>query len=107
MKFRTMFRLLLTLVCSTTLTWAAQETAASEGDGGCREIAGQLPHTTSTFGHGPVTAPRNAIRPRNLKWELPSAAATGCEWNLLGNALGTLSVSGLRCRSMGVTGVAP
>lgn len=32
MKFRTMFRLLLTLVCCTTLTWAAQE-IAREGDG--------------------------------------------------------------------------
>jgi membrane-associated phospholipid phosphatase len=74
--FRLMFRLLLTLACCTTLTWAAQETE-STGDGGCREIAGQLPHATSTFGHGLVTAPRNAIRPRNLKWELPIAAATG------------------------------
>jgi hypothetical protein len=67
MKFRTMFRLLLALACCIALTWAAPETA-STGDGGCHgEIAGQLPHTTSTFGHGPVTAPRNAIRPRNLK----------------------------------------
>src|SRR5580693_8207444 len=74
--FRLMFRLLLTLACCTTLTWAAQD-PASTGDGGCREIAGQLPHATSTFGHGLVTAPRNAIRPRNLKWELPIAAATG------------------------------
>jgi membrane-associated phospholipid phosphatase len=76
MKFRTMFRLLLTLACCTTLTWAEPETASTD-DGGCREIAGQLPHITSTFGHGLVTAPRNAIRPRNLKWELPIAAATG------------------------------
>ena len=43
---------------------------------GCQQIAGQLPHDASTFGHGLVAAPRNAIRPRNLKWELPIAAAT-------------------------------
>ena len=71
-----MFRLVLALACCTTLTWATPETT-STGDGGCREIAGQLPRTTSTFGHGLVTAPRNAFRPRNLKWELPIAAATG------------------------------
>jgi membrane-associated phospholipid phosphatase len=29
------------------------------------------------FGHGLLSAPRNALRPRNLKWELPLAAATG------------------------------
>jgi hypothetical protein len=30
-----------------------------------------------------------------------------CDWNLPGNALGTLFVTALRCRSMRVTGVAP
>ena len=29
------------------------------------------------FGRGVVSAPRNAIRPANLKWELPIAASTG------------------------------
>jgi len=38
---------------------------------------GQLPHAASTFGHGLAAAPRNAIRPSHLKWELPIAAATG------------------------------
>jgi membrane-associated phospholipid phosphatase len=46
-------------------------------DGGCREVAGQLPHVAATFGHGLLSAPRNAVRPSNLKWELPIAAATG------------------------------
>jgi len=64
------------LVFCQTLTWAAQEPAVA-GEGGCRQIMGQLPHAASTFGRGLVSAPRNAIRPDNLKWELPIAAATG------------------------------
>jgi len=36
-----------------------------------------IPHDAVEFGHGVAEAPRNAIRPRNLKWELPIAAATG------------------------------
>ncbi len=59
----------------TALGAAAQAPAGS--DGGCRQIAGQLPHAAATFGHGLAVAPRNAIRLRNLEWELPIAAATG------------------------------
>jgi membrane-associated phospholipid phosphatase len=33
-------------------------------------------HEASSFGRGIVAAPRNAIRPRNLAWEIPVAAAT-------------------------------
>jgi hypothetical protein len=76
MQFRMVGRLLLMLACSTALTWAAQD-PASTGDGGCRQIAGQLPHTASRFGYGLASVPRNAMRPNNLKWELPIAAATG------------------------------
>lgn len=76
MQFRIIRGLLLMLVLCTALTGAAQNPAATS-DGGCRQIAGQLPHAASTFGHGFATAPRNAIRLSNLKWELPIAAATG------------------------------
>jgi hypothetical protein len=76
MQFRMVGRLLLVLAYCTVPTWAAQD-PASTGDGGCRQIAGQLPHTASTFGHGLASVPRNAIRPGNLKWELPIAAAAG------------------------------
>ncbi len=76
MRFDIILRLLPMLVLSSALTCAAEEPAGS-GDGGCRQIAWQLPHAASTFGHGLATAPRNAIRPANLKWELPIAAATG------------------------------
>lgn len=76
MRCRAIFRVLLLLAFCTALSWAEQD-AAGTGDGGCRQIAGQLPHTAATFGHGLVAAPRNAIRPSNLKWELPIVAATG------------------------------
>jgi len=75
-QFRTIIRLLLILAGCSARTWAAEDTARPS-DSGCRQIAGQLPHAASTFGHGLATAPRNAIRPRNLAWELPIAAATG------------------------------
>jgi membrane-associated phospholipid phosphatase len=76
MRFGLTRGLLPGLVMCTALSVAAQAPAGTE-DGGCRQIAGQLPHAASTFGHGLAAAPRNAIRPRNLKWELPIAAATG------------------------------
>ena len=76
MRFRMVPRLLLALASCTPLTWAVQDPAGT-GDGGCRQIASQLPHTASTFGHGLATMPRNAIKLNNLKWELPIAAATG------------------------------
>jgi hypothetical protein len=76
MQFGLIRGLLLVLVMCTGLSAAAQDSTGTF-DGGCRKIAGQLPHTASTFGHGLAAVPRNAIRPRNLKWELPIAAATG------------------------------
>ncbi len=75
MQFSLIRRLLLPLLMCTALSAAAAQDPA--GDGGCRQIAGQLPDTASTFRHGLAEVPRNAIRLRNLKWELPIAAATG------------------------------
>src|SRR5450631_240469 len=76
LRFSIIRRLPLMLVLSTALAFGAEETAGP-ADSGCLQIAGQLPHTASTFGHGLASAPRNAVRPNNLKWELPIAAATG------------------------------
>ena len=76
MQFGIIRGLLLVLVICTALSSAAQDLPGT-GDGGCRQIAGQLPHTASAFGHGLAAVPRNAIRPSNLKWELPIAAGTG------------------------------
>jgi len=50
---------------------------SSPPDHGCWSQLGQVPHDAVQFGHGLAEAPRNAIRPGNLKWELPIAAATG------------------------------
>ncbi len=58
-----------------TPTWAQEHAAV----GGCglspttHEVVGQ----GERFLHGVEAAPRNAIRPDNLKWELPIGAATG------------------------------
>jgi membrane-associated phospholipid phosphatase len=76
MRFRLSCGLPLLLVLCAAPAWAAEEPLVT-ADGGCHQIAGQLPHTASTFVHGLASAPRNAIRPGNLKWELPIAAATG------------------------------
>jgi membrane-associated phospholipid phosphatase len=75
MQFKVFCRLLLAIALCTVASAAAQTPAGS--DGRCREIAGQLPHAVSTFGHGLAAAPRNAVRWSNLRWELPIAAATG------------------------------
>src|SRR5882762_3864959 len=75
-QFRMVRGLALMLVLCAAPTLAAQDSGVT-GDGQCRQIAGQLPHAASTFGHGLAAAPRNAIRPSHLKWELPIAAATG------------------------------
>lgn len=68
------FALLLTLAAASAT--AADAPSASE-DPGCGAIVGRLPHDLSRFGHGLLEAPRNSIRPGNLRWELPVAAATG------------------------------
>ncbi len=65
---------MLALAAGASTACAAQDVVNPSG---CREIASQLPHAASTFGHGLLNAPRNSIRPSNLKWELPIAAATG------------------------------
>jgi membrane-associated phospholipid phosphatase len=76
MRFSLARGLPLMLVMSAALLCAAEEPALTS-DGGCRQVAWQLPHTASTFGQGLIAAPRNAVRPSNLKWELPIAAGTG------------------------------
>jgi hypothetical protein len=57
---------------TSSQTTRSQTTAEPSG---CGEIIGRLPGDVSSFGHGILTAPRNAVRLNNLKWELPVAAA--------------------------------
>jgi len=76
MAFRTIRNLPVVLLFCASLSWAAQGDPAPVA-GGCKQVAGQLPQAASTFGRGLAMAPRDAVRPSNLKWELPIAAATG------------------------------
>jgi len=66
--------LLVVLAIGTVSGTRAQ---SSSPDAGCWSQVAQIPHDAVQLGHGVAEAPRNAIRPRNLKWELPIAAATG------------------------------
>lgn len=53
--------------------------AQAQTDSGCRpsQVGHQTFAEAKQFGHGLKEVPRNLIRPRNLIWELPIAAATG------------------------------
>jgi membrane-associated phospholipid phosphatase len=66
--------LLVVLAISTTSGASAQ---SSSPDAGCFSRVAHILHDAVQLGHGVAEAPRNAIRLRNLKWELPIAAATG------------------------------
>jgi hypothetical protein len=77
MKIHPAFRVVLVLTVISGMARAAEPNDFGNSSGGCGEILGQLPHDLSTFGHGLASAPRNAVRLRNLKWELPIAAAAG------------------------------
>src|SRR4051812_30114112 len=72
-------RLCLLTLC-TALTAAAfaqtQNDDASPLGCGVSDFTHQTVNEAASFGHGLLAAPRNAIRPRNLKWEVPIAAAT-------------------------------
>jgi hypothetical protein len=67
--------LFLVLICAPALL--AADISFRNDDQGCGAIVGRLPGDLSSLGHAILAAPRNAIRPGNLKWELPVAAATG------------------------------
>lgn len=63
------------------LAWslaAAAQTPEEAAQRRCLLSTGnQLQHDAGALGQGLAGAPRNALRPQNLKWELPIAAATG------------------------------
>ena len=51
--------------------------AQTGGDSGCKSVSGhQLSHDMRWMGKGIVLAPKHAIKPSNLKWEIPVVAAT-------------------------------
>lgn len=55
------------------LPGAAQNTSPC----GLRTTLGVIPADLESFGHGVTTVPRALAKPKNLKWEIPFAAATG------------------------------
>jgi membrane-associated phospholipid phosphatase len=61
--------------------WSLQCAGQAQSDAAqqrCLSATGtQLHDDAAALGHGLAAAPHNAIRPRNLKWELPIAATTG------------------------------
>lgn len=76
MRLHTIFETLLALMLSAGLVPVAQgQNGASPS--GCGDIAMRLPGDLVKMGRGLVMAPRNAIRPRNLRWELPIAGTAG------------------------------
>jgi hypothetical protein len=75
MKICRVLHLTLSIVLLPGMASAAQN-AFGNSSAGCTAIAANLPYDLANFGHGVLEAPRNAIRLKNLKWELPVAAAT-------------------------------
>ena len=63
----------------TPTTQAAQVKPDTATDQGCNvhTFTHQTLSEASQFGHGLLQVPRNAIRPRNLIWELPILGTTG------------------------------
>src|SRR5215831_1388163 len=64
---------------STVAVTASKSSADSSQHTGCnmRGFARETWAKASTLGRGLANAPRAAIRPSNLKWELPVLATTG------------------------------
>lgn len=60
-----------------TTTVEGQSSASTAPGCGAAVTAQEILSDASHLGHGLTIAPRNALRPHNLKWELPIAAATG------------------------------
>lgn len=73
MKRKTLSALLALLFC-TCAAYAQDEPKPPCGGG---TFARGLGRDSKTMLHGFADAPRNAIRPKNLAWELPVGAATG------------------------------
>jgi membrane-associated phospholipid phosphatase len=71
------FFVLLILLCGTTPISAALDPQDSFNNDGCWQIASQVPRSASMFTRALASTPREALRPSNLRWELPIAAATG------------------------------
>lgn len=70
-------RLSCLLVLTLTLAIPLYSQTQSESTCGLSQVERQAWGEAKTLGHGLKEVPRNLVRPRNLIWELPIAAATG------------------------------
>ena len=68
---------LLLLAAFFATSPAIHSQTSSDSRCGFSQIEHQTLREAKQFGHGLKDLPRNIIRPSNLKWELPIAAATG------------------------------
>ena len=76
MSYKKRIGQVLLLVC-ITVTKATTVQAAMDGGCGFSATTHEVLTEASQFEHGLKQVPRNAVRPHNLAWELPIAAATG------------------------------
>src|SRR3954470_13352444 len=69
----------LTLFLWITVGLSTAANAQSLSAGGCspKQFAADTVTEARSFGHGITRVPKAMVRPRNLAWELPVAAATG------------------------------
>jgi hypothetical protein len=82
-------RLLALSLLSGALLCAAQTQTEATQERCLYATGNQLHRDAEGLGHGLTAAPRNAIRPQNLKWELPIAVATGLMIAKLDNRVAT------------------
>ena len=71
------FCLLLFLLCGTAQISAALDAQGAADNDGCWQTASRVPHSVFMFTRALAQTPRGAIRPVNLRWELPIATAAG------------------------------
>lgn len=76
-QFSAALQMLVLSLLGWTLPCTAQTRSDAEQQRCLYATRAQLHNDAEALGHGLASAPRNAIRARNLKWELPIAATTG------------------------------
>jgi hypothetical protein len=72
-----LWRIGLSLALLAGMRAEAQAQTANDNVCGIRTMSHELGTEAKDFGRGLKSAPRNAVHPRNLAWELPILAATG------------------------------
>jgi membrane-associated phospholipid phosphatase len=77
LSFNARYRQSCLFVLALTLASPLHSQSHTESTCGVSQAEHQTWGETKILGHGLREAPRNLIRPRNLIWELPIAAATG------------------------------